>query len=73
MERGEKPPVMTLFSEKEKYMERPYCEDLPLAIASVPMQEFQKLYPPEVALERGTMFDELYLPFEGKECRRYDE
>ncbi len=59
--------------EKEKYMERPYCEDLPLAIASVPMQEFQKLYPPEVALERGTMFDELYLPFEGKECRRYDE
>ncbi|MBE7016663.1 MAG: spore coat associated protein CotJA [Ruminococcaceae bacterium] len=54
-------------------MERPYCEELPLAIASVPMQEFQKLYPPEVALERGTMFDELYLPFEGKECRRYDE
>ena len=52
------------------------CENrhlLPLAIASVPMQEFQKLYPPEVALERGTMFDELYLPFEGKECRKYDE
>ena len=64
---------MTLFSEKEKYMERPYCEDLPLAIASVPMQQFQKLYPPEVALDRGTMFDELYLPFEGKERGKYDE
>ena len=54
-------------------MEKTYCEQLPLAIASVPMQQFQKLYPPEVALDRGTMFDELYLPFEGKESRKHDE
>ena len=54
-------------------MEKSYCESLPLAIASLPMQEFQKLYPPEVALEKGTMFEELYLPFEVKESRKYDE
>ncbi len=47
-------------------MEKTYCEALPLAIATVPMQSFEKLYPPETALERGTMFDALYLPFEGK-------
>ncbi len=68
-----KPSDETMFSEKEKYMEKTYCEQLPLAIASVPMQQFQKLYPPEVALDRGTMFDELYLPFEGKESRKHDE
>lgn len=49
-------------------MEKSYCEALPLAIATVPMQSFEKLYTPETALERGTMFDALYLPFEGKGC-----
>lgn len=48
-------------------MEKTYCEALPLAIATVPMQSFEKLYPPETALEKGTMFHELWLPFEGKE------
>ncbi len=48
-------------------MEKKYCEELPLAIASLPMQPFEKLYPPDMALERGTMFDELFKPFEGKE------
>lgn len=48
-------------------MESYECEKLPLAIASVPMQRFEDLYPPDVALEKGTMFDALYLPFEGKE------
>ncbi len=50
-------------------MEKSYCEALPLAIATVPMQSFEKLYPPETALEKGTMFHELCLPFEGKEGR----
>ena len=54
-------------------MEKEYCEKLPLAIASVPMQVFENLYCPEVALEKGTMFADLDLPFEGKECRGYDE
>lgn len=42
-----------------------YCESLPLAIATVPMQRFERLYTPDTALERGTMFDALYFPFEG--------
>ena len=50
-------------------MEKEYCEKLPLAIASVPMQEFEDLYCLDVALEKGTMFAALDLPFEGKECR----
>ncbi len=50
-------------------MEKEYCEKLPLAIASVPMQVFENLYCPEVALEKGTMFADLDLPFLGKECR----
>ena len=50
-------------------MENKYCEELPLAIASVPMQSFEHLYEPETALEKGTMFHALYMPFEGKEAR----
>ena len=48
-------------------MENGYCEKLPLAIATVPMQQFENLYCPEDALEKGTMFADLHLPFEGKE------
>lgn len=48
-------------------MEKEYCEKLPLAIATVPMQVFEDLYPPDTALDRGTMFAALDLPFEGKE------
>lgn len=37
----------------------------PLAMVYSPLQEFHQLYAPEVALERGTLFAELDLPFEG--------
>ena len=37
----------------------------PLAMVYSPLQEFRELYDPDVALERGTMFAELDLPFEG--------
>ncbi len=47
-------------------MEMQYCEALPLAIATVPMQQFRDLYTPEAALDKGTMFAELYLPFTGE-------
>ena len=40
--------------------------NLPLAMAYVPMQQFGEMYSPEVALERGTLFPELDLPFEGE-------
>lgn len=44
------------------------CEidDLPLAMAYVPMQQWEKLYEPCEALERGTLFCKLDLPFVGK-------
>lgn len=38
---------------------------LQLAIATVPSQRYEKLYPVEKALSRGTLFEALYLPFEG--------
>ena len=37
----------------------------PLAMVYSPLQKFHELYSPEKALERGTLFSELDLPFEG--------
>ena len=37
----------------------------PLAMVYAPLQKFHELYEPDVALERGTLFSELDLPFEG--------
>lgn len=37
---------------------------LPLAIATVPMQAFRRLYTAEQGWQRGTVFEELDLPFE---------
>lgn len=45
-----------------------YCQELPLAIASVPMQRFEHLYPLDAALDNGTMFQALHLPFDPKEA-----
>lgn len=45
-----------------------YCQELPLAIASVPMQRFERLFPLDAALENGTMFQALCLPFDPKEA-----
>ncbi len=42
-------------------------QKLSLAMAYVPMQNWQELYEPDVALERGTIFAQLDLPFLGKE------
>lgn len=42
-------------------------DDLPLAIAYVPIQKWNKTYNPEVGLTRGTIFPELDLPFLGEE------
>ena len=55
----------------EKPVEKPTlpCLDsLPLAMAYVPMQKWGELYAPSVALDRGTMFPELDLPFIGEEA-----
>lgn len=41
-------------------------DQLPLAIAYVPMQKFGETYDGLLALERGTIFPELDLPFCGR-------
>ena len=46
--------------------EREEIDDLPLAMAYVPVQKWEKLYDPAAALERGTLFCRLDLPFVGK-------
>ena len=42
----------------------PRC--LSLAMAYVPWQRFRKLYEPDVGFNRGTLFEELDLPFIGE-------
>ena len=41
----------------------------PLAMAYVPYQSFEELHEPARALECGTLFKELYLPFYGQKRR----
>ena len=53
----------------------PSSQQPALAMVYSPFQNWQKLYPPDIALSRGTMFEELDLPLEvGKKeggcCRR---
>ncbi len=40
---------------------------MPLAMAYVPMQQWKRLYSEDVALNRGTLFEQLDLPFLGEE------
>lgn len=48
-----------------------HLDELPLAMAYVPWQRWGKLYHPEKALQAGTIFQELDLPFLGKGgCKR---
>ncbi|MBO5248379.1 MAG: spore coat associated protein CotJA [Clostridia bacterium] len=44
-------------------------DDLPVGATYAPMQKFRKLYSPEEALCRGTLFEELDLPFRGGKQR----
>lgn len=40
--------------------------DFPLAMVFTPNEGYGNLYSPEQALEHGTLFADLYLPFHGK-------
>jgi len=40
-------------------------DNLPIAMAYVPMQKWRNIYDADVGLDRGTMFQELDLPFLG--------
>lgn len=53
-------------NEMERGGARCRCQ---LAIASVPMQRFEQLYPVSEAWERGTLFAALDLPFCPTEVR----
>ena len=41
-------------------------EEHPLAMVYAPLQHFHKLYDLDTALQKGTIFSELDLPFQGK-------
>lgn len=42
-----------------------FPEDTPLAMCYVPFQKFDTTYSENIALEKGTVFPELYFPFLG--------
>ncbi|MBQ1275181.1 MAG: spore coat associated protein CotJA [Cellulosilyticum sp.] len=45
-------------------------ENMPIAMAYVPWQQWRMIYEPKEALKRGTIFKELDLPFEAsKGCK----
>lgn len=43
-------------------------DDVPLAMAYVPIQKWRQLYEEDVAFSRGTIFRELDKPFIGEEA-----
>ena len=52
-------------------MDRRYFDDMPLAMAYVPWQDWNQVYEPCKGLEEGTIFPELNLPFLGRSvCKR---
>ena len=54
-------------------IEKAYTEcidNMPIAMAYVPFQQWRNLYEPAEAFQRGTIFKELDLPFNcAKECK----
>ncbi len=51
----------------ENAFDQMYLGQLPLAMAYVPFQRWECLYEPYRALQRGTVFPSLDLPFCGRE------
>ncbi len=43
-----------------------FPEETPLAMCYVPWQNFNSVYSENTALEKGTVFPDLYFPFMGK-------
>lgn len=43
-------------------------QDLPIGMAYIPLQRWQKVYDPAVGFDRGTIFEELDKPFLGEEA-----
>ena len=54
-----------VFDLQTKFSELRLPEGFPVAMAYVKWQELCEMYPPDTALEAGTLFPELDKPFEG--------
>lgn len=66
-------PVPTPYPLSRSYENSSPCcdrddvmEEMPLAMAYVPWQNWRKIYEPEKAFCRGTIFEELDMPFQGR-------
>lgn len=44
-------------------------KEMPIGMLYVPYQSWRKIYDPQVALERGTVFEELDKPFIGERTK----
>ncbi len=55
------------YDDSSLYQDRDYGnrQGLALAMAYVPFQCLKSVFPVEVALQRGTLFPDLYKPFQG--------
>ena len=67
------PECMSGGRSAQPYKETPSCcmrddvmEEMPLAMAYVPWQNWRCIYEPEKAFARGTIFEELDKPFYGR-------
>lgn len=54
-----------LAGKEENNIQANCIDNLPLAMAYVPMQKWNTTYEPETALENGTIFPDLNMPFAG--------
>ena len=63
-------PPISMNMESSRYSEFKHhnINEKSLAMAYVPCQEWRKIYSPEVAIKRGTLFSELDKPFLGEEA-----
>ena len=53
-------------STKENLREQDVLFDLPIAMAYVPWQKWEKIYDVQKGFQRGTIFEKLEKPFRGK-------
>lgn len=53
-------------NDKLSFTDACEAEKFPLAMAYVRIQKLDRMYPPEMALEKGTLFPDLDKPFCGR-------
>lgn len=63
---------MTNSTASTETVKSKFPPETPLGMCYVPFQQWEKPYPENTALERGTMFPSLDLPFLGREVSKND-